>query len=146
ALDSPAAMRISRPIVALCLLATALAAQDPAVPAPAAAKERLQAMQEEQKRLVNEYQKAIKEARAASEAKAEAGEKVPAPPMRPHFKDLIAQAETAAADYAGTDDAPQFLVWIVQLSGSDPAPMMRALATLAVHHVDNPAVVAIGRR
>src|SRR5262245_14084561 len=112
-------MSILRPIVALCLLATALVAQDPAVPAPASAKQRLQALQEEQKRLMAEYQKAVKEARAAAEAKAKSGEKVPAVPMRPDFKDLIAQAEAAAADYAGTDDAPQFLVWIVQLSGGD---------------------------
>jgi len=138
-------MRTPLPIVALCLFATALVAQDPAVPAPASAKERLQALQQEQKRLTTEWSKAVQEARAAAEAKAKAGEKVPAMPMRPDFKDLIAQAEAAAADYAGTDDAPQFLVWIVQTSGGDPAPMMRALATLAVHHVDHPAVVAIGR-
>src|SRR5262245_63229859 len=138
-------MRIQRPIVALCLLATALAAQDPAVPKPATAAERLQALQQEQKRLMTEWQKAVQEARAAAEAKAKAGEKVPALPMRPDFKDLVAQAEATAADYAGTDDAPQFLVWIVQNSSGDQAPMIRALATLAVHHVDHPAVVAIGR-
>jgi len=138
-------MRTPIPIVALCLYATVLVAQDPAVPTRASAKERLQALQQEQKRLTTEWQKAIQDARATGEAKAKAGETVPALPMRPDFKELIAQAEATAADYAGTDDAPQFLVWIVQTSGGDPAPMMRALATLAVHHVDHPAVVTIGR-
>jgi hypothetical protein len=133
------------------LLMTALVAQqDPPTsppPAPsgtATAAERFAALQADVKKLNADYQAKVKEARAKAEAAKASGEKVlPAMPMRPDFAPLVEQADAAAKDFAGTDDAVQFLVFVVQNAGMKRDQAAAAMATLVDKHVDHAAVAKL---
>src|SRR5204862_1554320 len=81
---------------------------------------------------------------AKAEAAKAAGEKVlPAMPMRPDFAPLVDQASAAAKDFAGTDDAVQFLVFVVQNAGMKREQALAALETLADKHVDHADVARL---
>lgn len=127
------------------LLATALVAQqqpaDASAPrgAPPAA-ERYAALQADQKKMMDEYMAMAREASAkAKEAKAE-GKPVPAMPLRPDATPLVERAQAAAKDYAGTDDAVQFLVFIVRNAGGKGEAVTTAFETLAEKHLDHEAL------
>ena len=131
------------------LLATALVAQQeppPTSPPPAAsgtAAERFAALQAEQKKLISDWQAKAKEAQAAAKEAQAAGKAVPAMPMRPDFSPLVEQAAAAAKDFAGTDDAVQFLVYVVRNSGRDFGKAAAAMETLADQHLDSAGTAAL---
>ena len=124
------------------LLATALVAQQKPADASAprgapTATERYAALQADQKKLTDEYQATVKEAReAAKDAKAEC-KPVPAMPMRPDYAPLLERAQAAAKDYAGTDDAVQFLVFVVRNSGANRDAASAAMNTLVDKHLNH---------
>ncbi|MFY9345893.1 MAG: hypothetical protein WAT39_25600 [Planctomycetota bacterium] len=124
------------------LFAAVLAAQQ-GTPDPAAPKlppaERLAALQAEQKQLIADWQQQRKE--QAKQAP-EPGKAVPAIAMRPDFDKVVAQAKAAAAEYAGTADAPPFLVFVVQTS-SKKEDRIEALDALTEKHVDHAAVAEL---
>lgn len=131
-------MRIAAPILAGSLLLATAVAQDPvdqkpAKPTPAA---RLQELQDAQQKLVADWRKAIDAAReAAKEAKP--GAAIPAMPMRPDFGPLCGKAKDHANEFAGTEDAVPFLVFVVQ-NATDKAMRREALETLLDKHLDSP--------
>lgn len=129
------------------LLATALVAQqkpaDASAPAPrgaGAAAERYADLQADQKKLMDEYMAKVKEYSAkAKEAKAE-GKPAPEQPTRPDNAALIGRAQAAAKDFAGGDDAVQFLVFIVRNSGTNKDAAGGAFTTLAEKHANSEAL------
>jgi hypothetical protein len=125
------------------LLAAVLTAQqkpvDASAPAPkgATAAERLAELQADQKKLTDEFQAKAKEYSAkAKEAQAK-NEPLPAAPMRPDFAPLVERAQAAAKDFAGTNDAPQFLVFVVRNSGANRDAASAAMTTLVEKHLDH---------
>ena len=72
-------------------------------------------------------------------AKQEAGEELPENPWATSpIVDLIPQFRTAAADYAGTEDAVPFHLWIVQnaISGA-PEEAQKSFSTLCLKHAES---------
>ncbi len=138
-------MTRSLPWVSPLLLAAMLAAQDPPAspPTKSTAAARLDALRAEQKQLFADYQAEVKEIAAKAKAAAP-GEAVPAMPMRPDLSPLVAKAQAAAADYAGTADAVSFLMLIVSSAGNDREAAAAALETLALRHLDHPATAELG--
>jgi hypothetical protein len=132
-------MRI--PIALTCLLATTLVAQqEPPRAATPSAAERLTALQAEQEELFDAFRKQQRAAAEAAKAAPADGKPVAAKPMRPDMKPLIAKAQAAAADYAGSEDAVGFLAFICQNSmGKDPATAA-AIETLTTQHLDSPGL------
>lgn len=63
--------------------------------------------------------------------------------MRPDMKPFIPEFQAAAIKYQGTDDAVQFLFWLVRASGDQPAART-ALATLGEKHASSPALAGFG--
>lgn len=129
------------------LIATALVAQQdpPTKPAqPASAAERLAALQAEQKKTVDEWQQQMKEAQQKAKEPREPGKAMPAMLMRPDFGKVVEQAKAAASDFAGTADAPQFLVFVVQMS-SKQEDRIAALDTLTEKHLDSAALAEMGQ-
>ncbi|MCB9914907.1 MAG: hypothetical protein H6828_07125 [Planctomycetes bacterium] len=90
-----------------------LAQEDPPTP-----EERYEALEEEAQEIYDAWREAIREAQKAAE-EAEEGAAVPAIPMRPDFSALVPKFQAAARDYAGTDDAIPFLVWLAGNAGKD---------------------------
>lgn len=131
------------------LLATALAAQqnppDPAPARPASPAGRLAALQAEQKQMVEAWIASSREAQAKAKEAKETGAPIPAMPMRPDFSPLLATAKAAAADYAGTDDAVPFLLFVVQNgAGTQRQAVAEALDTLTASHLDHQALAELG--
>jgi hypothetical protein len=128
------------------LAALAAAQQEPPVPstAPPTARARLDALQAEAKQLQADHSaKAREAAKKAKEAK-DAGLAVPAMPMRPDFAPLVAKAKAAAEQYAGTDDAVGFLVFVVRNGGGDRETSGWAFERLADAHLEHPALAELG--
>ncbi|MCA8941509.1 MAG: hypothetical protein KDB80_03025 [Planctomycetes bacterium] len=79
-----------------------------------------------------------------AKAAAEAGEAIPAMSMRPPLEPMIAKFAKAAAEFADTEHAPRFLVWIVRNGvGFDDAAVHAAFDTLSSKHADTPEVAGI---
>ena len=99
------------------------------------AEERYEDLEEAAQEIIAEWRKEQVEIRKALEA----GETVTkAISMSPPFGKLIPQFQQAAADYAGTDDAVQFLVWIVRRgSSADRDAAKGAMTTLVDSHLDS---------
>lgn len=129
------------------LVAAALAAQqappDTRPPRPSTAAERLAALQAEQQQAVVEWQRQMQDAQQKAK-EAAPSKAMPAMAMRPDFGKVVEQAKIAAADFAGTADAPVFLVFVVQMS-SKPEDRIAALDTLTEKHLDSPALAQLGR-
>jgi hypothetical protein len=119
------------------LLTAALAAQQAPDAAPVAPAERMRALEAEAKAAMTAWQNQMREAAAAAKPGA-------AVPMRPDLAPLVGKAVQATADYAGTDAAVPFLVWIAQNAGADRAAMARALETLTTAHVDHADLAGLG--
>jgi hypothetical protein len=139
-------MRVPISLAVLLLLAS-VAAQDPVAPkdpprseakSPAAA--RLQALQEEANELFAAWRKQIEAARSEQKE----GSAPAAMRMRPDFSALVPKFQAAANDYAGTDDAVPFLVWIAQ-TAEDKKVARGAFETLITSHVDSSALAEMGR-
>lgn len=132
-----------------CLLLTpiAVARQDSAAtqrPAQITPAERLEALEAEHEKLMEEWQAKAKEARAKALAAKEAGEPIPAMPMRPDVTPLIARAQGAAKDYAGTDDAVPFLVFVIE-RGAERDATIAAFETLADKHLNHTGLVQVAQ-
>lgn len=141
--------------MAVFLLAATAAAQDPVAPkvppkaeatAPATAQARLAALQEEANALFADWRKQVEAARSEKKAgeKTEGPAAVAAARMRPDFSALVPKFQAAANDYAGTDDAVPFLVWIAQ-TAEDKKVARGAFETLITSHVDSSALAEMGR-
>ena len=124
------------------LLVGVVAAQEPVDPKPEAARsvaERMQDLQDLQQKAVADWRAQIAEAQKA--AKEGAGVQK-AMPMRPDFGAVAEKALAYAKDYAGTDDAIDFLMMVVNLDQTKAKP---ALETLLTSHIDSPKLASMGR-
>lgn len=131
------------PLLVVAALAAQQAPPDTRPPQPATAAERMAALQAEQQKAVVEWQQQMQDAQQKAKA-AGPGKAMPAMAMRPDFGKVVEQAKAAAADFAGTADAPQFLVFVVQMT-SKPEDRIAALDTLTEKHLDAPALAQLGR-
>lgn len=132
------------------LIATAVVAQqgppDARPAAPATAAERFAALKADQKKMMDDWQKAMREAAAKPKDKEAPvpGKPVAAMPMRPDFAPLVKTAQQAAADFAGTDDAVPFLLFVAQNSTGEPDVLAAALDTLTGKHLDHAGLAQLG--
>lgn len=132
------------------LLATTLFAQQgppdpkPSGAAASPAAERLAALEAEAKQLMDDYSTKARAAAAKAKEAREAGQPVPALPMRPDLAPLTKKALAAAAEFAGTDDAAPLLMFVVQNGGPKNPDVVTALDTLTDKHLDHPALVQFG--
>jgi hypothetical protein len=136
-------MRNPLPLAGILALAALLPAQqDPQPPKPDATA-RLKALEAEVRAAQDawrvEMQRRAEEARKAAEQGKPSA--MAAMSMRPDLTPLVAKAEAAARDYAGTDDAVPFLVWVVQNGGGAGSEAAQAaIATLTDEHAASPAI------
>lgn len=129
------------------LIATALVAQQPTEPKPAppaSAAARLEALQAERTKLMEDFIATAKAAEAKAKEAKSAGTPAPAMPSPPDWSPLIVKAKAAAADYAGTDDAVMFLLFVLQM-GAKQDEVVDALDTLTDKHIAHKALVELGR-
>ncbi|MFT4540605.1 MAG: hypothetical protein ACI841_004945 [Planctomycetota bacterium] len=118
-----------------------LAFQDPAIEETTKQdpSDRFEELIDEQNTIVEEWR-----AEAAKPRKPQTeGGSVPAMRMRPDFSTLIPKFEAAATDYVGTDDAVQFLSWILQQGPGESGA--NALATLTKSHAGSEMIADLGR-
>ena len=116
-------------LIALPLWASVSLAQDE-TPTP---EERYEALDEKAAEIYATWREAIMEAQKKA-AEAKEGEAIPAVPMRPDFSALVPEFQAAASDYAGTDDAVPFLLWLVQNGATAQGANKDALRTLLESH------------
>ncbi len=132
------------------LLAAALAAQQsPQEPKPAAqptAAERLRELATEQQRITKEWPERRKALLEKAREQAKTGGGMPVIAGSPDFAELVPKAQQFAAEFAGTPDAAQFLVWIVLFGGSDAQVVQNALDVLLETHLDSPELGKLGPR
>ena len=124
-------------LLAGTLLLGAVVAQDPArsePPAPSAAQ-RMQELQEQQQQAVKAWRASVKKAQEAK------GETVRAVRMRPDYGHVAEKALAYAREFAGTDDAVDFLVMVLNLDQQRARP---ALETLIRDHLDSPKMAKVG--
>ena len=128
-------------LLAGALLLGTVAAQDPAeakTQAPSAA-ERMQELNDLQKKAVEDWRAEIKKSKedaAAGRAGARAMR------MRPDYGPVAEKALAYAKDYKGKDDAVDFLMMAVNLDQKVARP---ALETLMADHIDSPKLAEMGR-
>ena len=125
-------------LLAGVLLLGTVAAQEPAKPdtqAPSAAQ-RMQELQDLQQKAVKEWRDSMQKAREAKD-----GQPVKAMRMRPDFGAVADKALSYAKDYAGKDEAIDFLMMVVNLDQQKARP---AIETLLKDHIDSPKLSAMG--
>ncbi len=128
-------------LLAGMLLLGSVAAQESAdtkTQAPSVAQ-RMQELEDLQKKAVDDWRAAMKQARDDSAAGRKTSRAIR---MRPDYGPVAEKALGYAKDYAGTDDAVGFLLMVVNLDQSKARP---ALETLMKDHVDSPELAAMGR-
>lgn len=126
-------------LLAGVLLLGTVAAQESAKPdtqAPSAA-ERMQELNDLQQKAVKEWRESMKNGRKPKD-----GKPVRAVRMRPDFGQVAEKAMAYAKDYAGKDEAIDFLMMVVNLDQRKARP---ALEVLLKDHVDSPKLSAMGR-
>lgn len=125
-------------LLAGLLLCGVVAAQEPAEPkaSPPSAAQRMQELRELQQKAVKEWRQSIKQAQEAK------GDSAPAVRMRPDFGPVADKALAFAEEFAGTDDAVDFLMMVVNLDQQRARP---ALETLLKDHIDSPKMGQMGR-
>lgn len=133
------------PFLAGALVIATAIAQDPATtqPAPATAEARLQELQQLQQKCVADWRAEVQKAQAAAKD-AKPGAAVPALPMRPDFSPIVAKAKAFADEFAGTDDAVPFLLFVVQNGGTEKDTVRAALDAIVAHHLDSKKVAEFG--
>jgi hypothetical protein len=130
-------------VLAGTLLAALSAAQEPVDPkpeAPATAAERMEELEELLQKAIDDWQEASKKAKE----EAKDGQPVDAASTRPDFGPILAKADAYAAEFAGKDDAVQFLWFIVQ-NGAEKDTRRGALDTLLTTHIESPELSVLGR-
>lgn len=110
-------------------------------PGKPTAEARMKELQEMQKKCIDDYRAAIKAAQEAAK-NVKPGEAMPAMPMSPDYGPILEKAMAAAAEFAGTDDAVQFLVMVLQ-SSRDQSMARHALDVLLTGHLDSDGFAAI---
>ncbi len=137
-------MRPSLVLLAMLPFATLLRAQqEPAGSNNPDAGARMQAIRERQQQIITTWQQEVANAKQAGEA-AGADKPVPALSMRPDFSPLVGDALAAAKDFAGTDDAVDFLLMAMQM-GSDKVVGRECLQKLVQDHKDSGKLAKAGR-
>ncbi len=128
-------------LLAGMLLLGSVAAQESAdtkTQAPRAA-ERMQELEALQKKAVDDWRASMKQARED----AAAGRKTArAMRMRPDYGPVAEKALAYAGEFAGKDEAIDFLLMVVNMDRAKARP---ALETLMKDHVDSPKLAAMGR-
>lgn len=109
--------------------------QDPKV----TASEAMQKIQEAQQKAINDWRESMKAARQAPKD----GKPVKAMRMRPDFGPIATMANGYAKQFAGTDDAVQFLMMVVQMS-SDKDEQKSSIEEILKSHIDSPAIIPMG--
>lgn len=70
---------------------------------------------------------------------------MPAIPMRPPVGPFVERFQAAAADYAGTDGAVPFLIWIVEIgSSAGPEAAKQSLQLLLSTHIESERLAELG--
>ena len=82
-----------------------------------------------------EAMKKVKEAQ-------DSGQPLPAIAMQPPTGEFIGRAQSLSLQYAGTDDAVRFLVFICKNASTEQNAVRKAIATLASDHAMSPAIGA----
>lgn len=126
----------------LALLASLPAQQDPRPPKPDAT-ERLKALEAEVRAVTEAWRAEMQKKAAEAREAAARGERASAPAMamRPDLTPQLAKAEAAAADYAGTEEAVPFLLWLVRNGGGASSEVAKvAVAKLTAEHAASPAL------
>ncbi|MCK5943821.1 MAG: hypothetical protein KAI24_17690 [Planctomycetes bacterium] len=124
-------------LVGALLLGT-IAAQEPTDPvtkAPSAA-ERVQELKDLQQKAVDEWRESVQKAREAK------GNKATAMRMRPDYGPIATKALAYAKDYAGKDEAIEFLLMVVGLDRDQARP---AIETLIKDHLHSPKLAPMGQ-
>lgn len=143
-----ALLQLALPVVSLALFTGSTLAQSGAdtvdsLPDP---DTRLRALNSEYVKLLTKLQ--IVNNKASNDAAKARAEGLPEPeaPELPDLLPLVAKFEAAAADYAGTDDAAPFLIWLlsdgVRLKPEIAQPVAK---TLAEQHADHPELRSLKR-
>ena len=140
-------MKLLTPALGVVLLAAGLTAQTEEAAAPKTPAERADAqfesLEKEAQEIVATWRKAMREMR--NKPKTE-GESMPAISMRPPLKPLVAKYAAAAKEFAGTEHAPRFLVWVLQNGLQfDKKAAFEAFDTLSEHHANAPEIVRVVR-
>ncbi|HEB54305.1 MAG TPA: hypothetical protein ENI87_13720 [bacterium] len=123
------------------LLLGTIAAQDPVTSKPdkkATAAERMQELAKLRRDAFTKWREETTKARDA----AEDGGAVKAISMRPDYGPIADKALQYAKEFAGTDDAVQFLLMVVNM---DQKRAKGAIETLLSDHVDSPELAKMGR-
>lgn len=81
------------------------------------------------------------EQREKAKAAREAGQPIPAARMAAPLGEFVAQAQAAAKEYAGTEDAVPFLIFAATNAGDDTAAADAALKTLLDSHLGSSQLV-----
>lgn len=140
-------MRIALALAGSLLLgsvaAQGTAAPKPQEPAKASAAECLQEIQDLQQKAVTDWRAAIKASQEAAKNPA-VGKPVKAMAMRPDFGAVAKKAAAFAKQFAGTDDAVQFLMMVVQLS-TDKTEQKAGIEQMLKSHNDSPELAQMGR-
>jgi hypothetical protein len=134
---------MSRVVLAASLLlwTPALVIAQQGDPKPAATQQDPEAAYKE---LAKSFNKAISdwrtEAQAAAKKAQEEGTALPAIVNTPPTKEFITRAQELAAEYAGKDDAVQFLGFICKYANKEINAVKKAVQTLASDHATSPAI------
>ena len=132
-----------RPVLAalllLCYPTLALAQEGDAKP-PIAQQDPESAYKD----LVKAANKAVADWRAEAMKKVkeaqEAGTPIPAIAMAPPTKEFIGRAQELATQYAGTDDAVRFLVFVCKNASNEGNAVKKAVGTLLSAHTESAAI------
>ena len=138
-------MRSVSLLVSILVLADAIGAQSDPQPAQPDSRARLRALHKEYMATLTAWQIEARTAEKAATEAQDAGQPAPEAPPPPDLLPLVGKFEAAAADYATTDDAVPFLLWVMTVgSGSAPDAGKRGAETLAEHHADHPDLDSLG--
>tara|TARA_R110002072_G_scaffold243682_1_gene402742 strand:+ start:60889 stop:61674 length:786 start_codon:yes stop_codon:yes gene_type:complete len=138
-------MRIAL-VLAGSLFFGSVAAQDPVAPKPQAqakvsAAERAAEIQKMQQKAVTDWRADLKKSQQGADNSD--GKPVKAMRMRPDFGPIAKKAAEFAKEFAGTDDAVQFLMMVVQYS-TDKDDQKACIEQMLKSHIDSPALAQMG--
>lgn len=139
-------MRIALVLAGSLLLGSA-AAQDPVAPEPvvqaqASAADCAAEIKQMQKKAYSDWRAGIKKAQEGAENAD--GKPVKAMRMSADYGPVAKKAAVFAAQFAGTDDAVQFLMLVVRYSSSKDA-QKSGIEQMLKSHIDSPALAQMGR-
>ncbi len=128
-------------LAALLLLSTPVLAFAPQGEGASASKQDAASAYKELVRAYNEAFAAWrKEAGQKVKEAQEAGQPLPAIAMTPPSKEFVSRAQELAAEYAGTDDAVRFLVFVCKYASKERNAVHKAIATLHESHAESASI------